>query len=79
MRYCEEIIKTKDYSLARRYLSLATVFDPDISKKKRYIMLHEFVSSCGAIGMAWQPYSPDRGFSYDPPEGSIKIDRSSYV
>jgi len=79
VRYCRDVIKEKDYDLAKRYLTLAAVFDPEIINDGQYIEINKCLNSTGKIRTkicnklinAGKPR--DRGFSYDPPAGSKKI------
>ena len=79
VRYCHDVMKGKNYDLAKRYLALATVFDPKIVEYNQYKAIKKCLDSIDN-----DPYEVhktlidtdkprDRGFSYDPPEGSTII------
>lgn len=75
VRYCHDILKEKNYDLARRYLTLALVFDPEIVEHEPFIVLNNCLSSTDGdpydlyAALADVDSPRDRGFSYDPPEG----------
>lgn len=81
VRYCQDVLKKKNYDLAKRYLALATVFDPMIVEQEQYKTIKKCLASADK-----DPYEMyrtlidtdkprDRGFSYDPPECSTIINR----
>lgn len=81
IRYCCDVIKDKNLDLAKRYLALATVFDPKIVEFEQYKRIKKYLDSTGnnrrkirkTLIVANSSSQRDRGFSYDPPEGSIEI------
>jgi len=79
VRYCYDVIEDKNYDLARRYLALATVFDPEIVKTEKYKIIKDCLESKDIapyevyIKLVGGKESQCRDFSYSPPEGSIKI------
>ena len=81
VRYCWDVIKNKNYELARRYLMLAAVFYPEISEHHQYQKIEKHLNSTtgGQYEISKELVSAnnnsrDRGFSYDPPEESVVID-----
>lgn len=79
VRYCHYVMKNKNYDLAKRYLALATVFDPKIVKNKQYKIIKNSLESrdndpykiyCQSTKFVYSRY---RKISYIPPEGSLKI------
>lgn len=79
VRYCHDVMKNRNYDLAKRYLALATVFDPEIVKQKQYKIIKKSLKSKREDPLVM--YNKLRGFigfnkrkiSYNPPLGSIKI------
>jgi len=79
VRYCDDIIKNENYDLAKRYLALATVFDPKIVNREHYKILKESLETNDVEPL--KAYNKliknknliNRKTSYSPPEGSIKI------
>lgn len=79
VRYCDEVMKNQNYDLAKRYLALATVFDPEVSNLKQYKIIKQSLQSKKED--PWIRYNKLKGFidinirkfSYDPPLGSLKL------
>ncbi len=78
VRYCHDVMKNRDYNLARRYLALATAFNLKIKDNNEY----QKIKSCLDSGKpTHEVYSSlfdtnkqrDRGFSYTPPDGAKAI------
>ena len=78
LRYCRDVIEDKNYDLVRRYLALATVFDPEIIKAEKYKIIKKCLVSKDPyeayIKLVGGKESKHRDFSYSPPDGIIKID-----
>ena len=78
VRYCIDVLKNKNYILAKQYLKLAEVFDPMIVTDETYQLVDEYLKS-----NAYEPFSlytqlvsnpsAKRLISYDPPDGYIKL------
>jgi glycosyltransferase involved in cell wall biosynthesis len=78
LRYCHDVIKNKNYKLARQYLRLAQVFDPEIVNDTIYQLLAQCLESTEKepIDIYWSLISDQqmkRPNSYDPPEGFIPL------
>jgi glycosyltransferase involved in cell wall biosynthesis len=75
LRYCHGVFREGDYPLVRRFLALATVFDPDIVADHTWRTLHYCAGATdrdpGELYLALlETMSPEvRSYSYDPPEG----------
>lgn len=75
LRYCHGVFREGNYDLARRFLALATVFDPDIRSTHTWRTMDYCAGSTeqdpGTLYRALLPTlsPPVRTFSYDPPEG----------
>jgi glycosyltransferase involved in cell wall biosynthesis len=79
LRYCTDVIKNKDFDLAKQYLRLSKVFDPNIINNELYIKLEDFL-----LNERFEGYDDfckvitnmkKRNHSYDPPLGFKKIGR----
>jgi glycosyltransferase involved in cell wall biosynthesis len=74
VRYCREVFREKNYELARRYLALATVFDPAISKSHQWRALN-YCLECedrdphDLYQRLMEGEPQQRAISYEPPEG----------
>jgi glycosyltransferase involved in cell wall biosynthesis len=78
LRYCHEVIKNKNYELAKQYLRLAQVFDKKIKNDKVYKLLDyalesELVEPIEIYNKLITKVSLKRQESYEPPEGFVKI------
>ncbi len=75
LRYCHGVFREGNYELARRFLALATVFDPEIVGTHTWRTMRYCAESIdrdpGELYRALLPtMSPEaRSFSYDPPDG----------
>ncbi len=77
LRYCHSIFRSGNFEIAKRYITLATVFDPDIVSNHTYQTLKYCAESDGVDRLALYQKLVDtmapevRQFSYDPPEGFV--------
>lgn len=78
-RYALKMIKNGYMDIAKKYLNLALVFDPDIIKDVAYEALKE-MTACGTndylmekIAIFEKNFSLDRKVSYEPPEHAVTI------
>lgn len=75
LRYLKDILKNKDFKLAKQYLKLAEVFDEEIIKNSEYMEIYKILNSTEKKRelkiLNFLKNSSKRKFSYDPPEGSI--------
>ncbi|MCP9451938.1 MAG: glycosyltransferase [Nitrospira sp.] len=74
VRYCREVFREKNYELAKRYLALATAFDPAISKSNQWRALHYCLESedrdpHDLYQRLMEGETQQRITSYEPPEG----------
>ncbi len=78
LRYGQDVIENKNYDLSRRYLALATVFDPEIVNDEKYKIFKECLDSLDPykayLKLVREKEPKYRDFSYSPPEGSLLID-----
>lgn len=77
LRYCMDVIRNKDFDLAKQYLRLAKVFDINIEENDLYIKLENFLFNTNSKSLE-EFYSEikqnsKRNFSYDPPCGYKEI------
>lgn len=83
LRYCMDVIREKNYDLAKKYLILATVFDSKISEHYDYRVIERCLRASGkkrdqmAKKLIGKNKLRDRGFSYGPPPGSVRLDSST--
>ena len=78
VRYCQDVIKNKNYELAKRYLILATVFDQEIINDEMYKILKLSLESEKEDKLSlYIKHTTNikikRNTSYSPPEGSINL------
>lgn len=80
LRYNLEVMRERNYDLAKRYLTLSAVFDPTIVEGEDYNKIKECLDSSGEdreklLGQLLEKKSAlrDRGFSYKPPDGSVPL------
>ena len=76
LRYLKEVLKNKNYKLAKQYLLLAVVFDMDIINNKEYQELSSILNEKTDTDiekrvLEYQKKQIKRTHSYEPPEGSI--------
>src|SRR3989338_5919369 len=82
LRYCTDVIRDKNYDLAKKYLALATVFDSKIIENHDYKVIEKCLRAPGIKRdqmikkFISKDKLRDRGFSYSPPRGSVRIDKS---
>jgi glycosyltransferase involved in cell wall biosynthesis len=82
VRYCHGVIRERNFELAKRFLSLASVFDPAIIHEQEYRTLRYCVESEQVD--RWELYQRlvresemTRRTSYPPPEGSTPLEPAS--
>ncbi len=80
IRYCHEVIKNKNYELAKQYIALARVFDEDIVNDKMYKLIKYSLES--ELDDPVKVYESlmvktdiRRMTSYEPPEGFVALQR----
>ncbi|MFZ5484200.1 MAG: glycosyltransferase family 2 protein [Pseudomonadota bacterium] len=79
LRYCHGVFREGNYSLVRRLLSLATVFDPEIVTDHTWRTMHYCAESTDQdpgelYRLLLNMMSPvARSSSYDPPDGYIPL------
>ncbi len=79
LRYSHSIIRSSNFDLAKRYLTLALVFDPDLEQNHTYKTLKSCFESVDEDPLQlykklYDTVTPEiRTFSYDPPEGFIPL------
>ena len=81
LRYLTDVLRKKDYPLAKQYLKLAEVFNKDIIYNDEYIKINSMINTSNKEidDKEIDEYINSlnkRDFSYKPPEGSIL--RSNY-
>jgi len=78
IRYCVDVIKNRNYILAKQYLKLAEVFDSHIVDNEMYQLLHYCLNSeIDEPLFLYEKIAPANSLkrltSYDPPDGYLKI------
>ena len=77
LRYARKMIMNQQYNVAEKYLKLATILYDEMESDVRYIELKQSLQSPNPAE-AVQSIATDgtyvREISYDPPEGSIRIE-----
>lgn len=83
LRYTIDVVRERNYDLAKSYLTLSTVFDPKIVESKEFQEIEECLNASGAKRsrlvkklLGKRGKLRDRGFSYKPPEKSILLKRN---
>ncbi len=79
VRYCRDVFREGDYELVKRYLSLATVFDPTIVDSHAWrTMKYCAESTSRDPGELYRLLTAQdeghRTWSYDPPDGFLQLD-----
>lgn len=74
LRYIRKMIDEKNYALARRHLSLALFFDPELSSDDQFQLLSAALTSVDPEAECASLLKPScRIKSYEPPEGSLQL------
>ncbi len=79
LRYCHGVFRSKNFTLAKQYLSLALAFDPGLEHNHNYQALRYCATSVHEDPFILYERLVDtitpekRTFSYDPPDGSFPI------
>ncbi|MGE0756859.1 MAG: glycosyltransferase family 2 protein [Pirellulaceae bacterium] len=75
VRYCRQVLQERDFSLARRFLALAQVFDPGVVERPDFQLLQCCLASTDGDPLTLYKRlatneESKRRHSYEPPEGS---------